>query len=171
MSGPSELASRFDPGPLEARWQAAWERARAFAAPETARGPTFAMILPPPNVTGVLTMGHMLGDTVMDLYARQHRMRGAATAWIPGLDHAGLATQVEVRRHLQRQGIRFEELPREEALRAIETWREEHAGRIVAQMRAAGLSVDWARARYTADAASARATREGFVALSRGGLV
>jgi valyl-tRNA synthetase len=98
-------------------------------------------------------------------------MRGLATLWAPGLDHAGLATQVEVRRRLAREGVRLEELPREEALRAIGAWKEEHERRIGEQTRAGGFSVDWSRYRYTMDAASARATREAFVSLYRAGLV
>jgi len=119
----------------------------------------------------VLTLGHILGDTVMDVLARRARMRGLATLWVPGLDHAGLATQVEVRRRLSREGVRFDELGRDEALRAIATWKEEHERRILEQTRAAGFSVDWTRYRYTMDEASARATREAFVALYRAGLV
>ncbi len=170
MSAPN-LPTRFEPKELEARWQAEWERRSAFRAPSGPAGAKFSLILPPPNVTGVLTMGHMLGDTVMDVYARQSRMRGAATLWVPGLDHAGLATQVEVRRRLAKQGVRFEELPREEALAHVERWREEHERRIGEQTRAGGFSVDWSRYRYTKDAASARATRRAFAALYRDGLI
>jgi valyl-tRNA synthetase len=128
-------------------------------------------VLPPPNVTGVLTIGHMLGDTVMDVLARRARMRGLATLWVPGLDHAGLATQVEVRRRLARAGVRFEELPREQALAAIVAWKDEHERKIQAQTRAGGFSVDWSRYRYTMDEASARATREAFASLYRAGLI
>jgi valyl-tRNA synthetase len=128
-------------------------------------------VLPPPNVTGVLTLGHMLGDTVMDVLVRHHRMRGAATLWVPGLDHAGLATQVEVRRRLAKQGVRFEELSREAAIQEIEKWRGEHEARIREQTRGGGFSVDWSRFRYTMDPGSVRATREVFVALYRAGLV
>lgn len=119
----------------------------------------------------MLTLGHMLGDTVMDILVRRQRMRGIPTLWVPGVDHAGLATQVEVRRRLARQGIRFEELPREEALGQVETWRAEHEKRIREQIVAGGFSVDWSRYRYTMDAASVRATREVFVALWRAGLI
>jgi len=128
-------------------------------------------VLPPPNVTGVLTIGHMLGDTVMDILVRHHRMRGDATVWVPGLDHAGLATQVEVRRRLQKQGVRLEELPREQALHEIERWKEEHERRIREQTRAGGFTVDWSRYRYTMDPGSVRATREVFVRLHSDGLV
>ncbi len=129
------------------------------------------MVLPPPNVTGVLTLGHILGGSVMDALARHHRMRGEATLWVPGIDHAGLATAVEVRRRLAKEGVRFEELPREGALAAVERWREEHERRIVEQLRAGGFSLDWSRRRYTKDETSVRATREAFVALYREGLI
>ncbi|MGI0131271.1 MAG: class I tRNA ligase family protein, partial [Thermoplasmata archaeon] len=170
MSDPV-LATRFAPKELESRWQSEWMRLDAFRPPKRPPASAFSLVLPPPNVTGVLTLGHMLGDTVMDVLARSHRMRGVATLWVPGLDHAGLATQVEVRRRLAKQGVRFEELPAERALEAVERWREEHERRIVEQLRAGGFSVDWSRYRYTMDAASVRATREAFVALYRAGLV
>jgi len=113
----------------------------------------------------------MLGDTVMDVLVRHQRMRGLPTVWVPGLDHAGLATQVEVRRRLAKQGVRFEELSREAALGELEKWREEHTVRIEQQTRAGGFSVDWSRFRYTMDPGSVRATREVFVRLYRDGLI
>ncbi|HTW54840.1 MAG TPA: valine--tRNA ligase, partial [Thermoplasmata archaeon] len=170
MSAPP-LPARFDAATIEARWQAEWDRAGAFAAPTPPDGEPFSIILPPPNVTGILTIGHMLGGTVMDALVRHHRMRGRPTLWLPGLDAAGLATQIEVRRRLAKEGVRFEELPREEALRAIDRWKEEHERRIREQLRAAGFSVDWPRYRYTMDAGSVRATREAFVRLYREGRI
>ncbi len=116
-------------------------------------------------------MGHMLGDTVMDTLARCHRMRGTATLWVPGLDHAGLATQVAVRNWVEKEGRRWDELSREEALAEIARWKEERERHIRTQAEAGGFSVDWSRYRYTMDAASVRATREAFVALHRAGLV
>ncbi len=113
----------------------------------------------------------MLGDTVMDILARRARMRGLPTLWVPGLDHAGLATQVEVRRRLAREKVRFEELSRDAALEALRSWKDEHERTIREQTRAAGISVDWSRYRYTMDPASARATRAAFVALYRAGLI
>jgi len=114
-------------------------------------------------------MGHMLGDTITDILVRHHRMRGEATVWVPGIDHAGLSTQVEVRRRLQKQGVRLEDLPREEALRQVQLWKEEHEKRILEQTRAGGFSVDWNRYRYTFDPISVRATREVFVRLYQDG--
>ncbi len=129
------------------------------------------MVLPPPNVTGVLTLGHALGDTVMDAFVRQARMRGLATLWVPGVDHAGLATQVEVRRRLAREGVRFESLDREAKREALVRWKEEFEPRILAQIRAGGFSVDWSRYRYTLDAGSVHATRLAFERLYQAGLV
>ena len=170
MSAPP-IPTRFEPKTLEEKWQGEWERAGAFRAPSPPNGTTFSLVQPPPNVTGVLTLGHMLGDTVMDVLTRRQRMRGTPTLWVPGLDHAGLATQVEVRRRLAKQGVRLEELPREAALAEVERWRAEHEKRIVEQTRAGGFSVDWTRYRYTMDPASVRATRTAFAALYRDGLV
>ena len=167
----SALPPRFDPRAIEARWQAEWDRQKVFRAPEHPLGVPYSIVLPPPNVTGGLTMGHMLGDTVMDVLIRHHRMSGRPTLWVPGLDHAGLATQVEVRRRLARQGVRFEDLSREEATRELEAWRTEYEARIQEQTRAGGFSVDWSRYRYTKDEASTRATREIFVQLYNEGLI
>ncbi len=133
--------------------------------------PAFTIVLPPPNVTGDLTVGHMLGGTVMDLYIRWHRMRGEPTLWLPGVDHAGLATQVQVRRHLATQGVRLEELPREQVVARVELWKQEHERRIGAVLRAAGFALDWSRYRYTMDPAYGRATRRAFVTLYRAGLI
>jgi valyl-tRNA synthetase len=168
---PEEIPTRFDPAVIEALWQKAWAEGRAFEAPHDPKGATFSMILPPPNVTGVLTLGHMLGDTVMDLLARWHRMRGEGVLWLPGVDHAGLSTQVAVRRELDRQGVHLEDLPREEILQRILTWKNDREATIRAQTEAGGFSVDWSRYRYTMDPGSTRATREVFVRLYREGLI
>ncbi|HXY47713.1 MAG TPA: valine--tRNA ligase [Thermoplasmata archaeon] len=167
----SPLPPRFDPKGIEARWQAEWDRHQVSRAPEQPQGIPYSIVLPPPNVTGGLTMGHMLGDTVMDVLIRHYRMSGRPTLWVPGLDHAGLATQVEVRRRLARQGVRFEDLPREEATRELEAWRAEYEARIREQTGAGGFSVDWSRYRYTKDEGSTRATREIFVQLYNEGLI
>ncbi len=170
MNAPT-LPTRFDAASIEARWQSEWERAGAFRAPDRPDGPGFTVVLPPPNVTGVLTLGHMLGDTVMDVLVRRARQQGRPTLWLPGLDHAGLATQVEVRRRLLKQGVLLESLPRERALAEVEKWKEEHERRIRLQVRAGGFSVDWSRYRYTMDPGSVRATREVFCRLYRDGLL
>lgn len=165
------LPPRFEPGPVEARWQSLWAEKGYFRAPDRPSGARFVIPQPPPNVTGVLTMGHMLGDTTRDAFARWHRMRGDATLWFPGIDHAGLSTQVEVRRRLAKQGVDLDALPREQILAHVESWKREHEARILEQMRAGGFSVDWSRYRYTMDPGAIRATRKAFVELYRDGLI
>jgi valyl-tRNA synthetase len=167
----AELPSRPNFQEMDARWQAEWKRQGYAHGPDHPVGTPYSIILPPPNITGLLHLGHMLGDTVQDLLIRYHRMLGQPTAWIAGLDHAGLATQVEVRRRLARQGVDLERLPREEMLAHLEAWRREHEARIREQEEAGGFSLDWARFRYTLDPAAIRATREAFVKLYRDGLI
>jgi valyl-tRNA synthetase len=173
VSGPDRpaLASRFDPGPIEARWREEWERRGYARAPERPSPPTFVIAQPPPNVTGILTLGHVLGDTIRDTLVRWHRMRGEPTLWIPGVDHAGLATQVEVRRRLAKEHVALESLSREEAVERVDAWRREHEAYILRQWRAMGLSLDMTRYRYTLDPGFRRATRHAFVELYREGLI
>ncbi|HEV2231687.1 MAG TPA: valine--tRNA ligase, partial [Thermoplasmata archaeon] len=166
-----EIPPRFDPATVEARWQSHWSTERCFEPSAASQKPVFSMVLPPPNVTGVLTLGHMLGDTVMDVLARWHRMLGEEVLWIPGIDHAGLATQVAVRRHLAKEGVRLESLPREEVLQRIEAWKSERESTILAQTKGGGFSLAWSRYRYTMDPGRVRATREAFVQLHRDGLI
>ncbi|MCI4326733.1 MAG: valine--tRNA ligase [Thermoplasmata archaeon] len=165
------LPTRFDPAQVEAKWQAEWARAHAFRAPANPSGRTFSLILPPPNVTAFLTIGHMMGDTIMDVLVRWHRMQGDAVLWAPGVDHAGLSTQVAVRKALAKEGIRLETLPRAEILQRVEAWKVERETRIRQQIDAGGFSVDWTRFRYTMDAGAIRATREVFVRLYNDGLI
>jgi valyl-tRNA synthetase len=165
------LPTRFDPATVEAKWQSEWRRHEAFKAPAAPGPHRFSMILPPPNVTGVLTIGHMLGNTVMDVQARWHRMRGDATLWVPSVDHAGVSTQMAVRKALSKEGIRLETLPTEEIRARIEAWKTEREAHIRRQLEAGGFSLDWTRYRYTMDPAAMRATREVFVRLFREGLV
>ncbi|MGI0131960.1 MAG: valine--tRNA ligase [Thermoplasmata archaeon] len=165
------LPPRFEAADVEQRWQAFWAERGLFLAPEISTGTPYTIVLPPPNVTGILTLGHMLGGTVQDLLVRYHRMRGESVLWVPGLDHAGLATQVEVRKRLAQQGVALEALSRDEILARVEEWKREHETRIRAQLRAPGYSLDWTKFRYTMDPGSVRATREAFVRLFRAGLV
>jgi len=167
----SELPPRFDPASFEHRWQAFWAAEGYFHAPDVPPGPRFSIILPPPNVTGVLHLGQMLGDTIMDLLIRYHRMRAETVLWAPGSDHAGLATQVVVAQHLAREGVVLERLSREETVEHIDRWRVAHEARIREQAEAVGLSLDWARYRYTLDPMAVRATREAFVRLYQEGLI
>jgi valyl-tRNA synthetase len=129
------------------------------------------VVLPPPNVTGDLHLGHFLGNAVTDLLVRRSRMSGAPTLWLPGIDHAGLSTQAAVRSHLAKQGVRLEEMSRAQVLAQVEEWKRDHERRILAAMRTGGFSLDWSRYRYTMDPAFERATRHAFVVLHKAGLV
>ncbi|MHB8351377.1 MAG: valine--tRNA ligase [Thermoplasmata archaeon] len=168
---PVALEPRFDHAAVEARWQAYWRERGLSEAPADPKGARYTIVLPPPNVTGFLTLGHILGGTVMDLLGRWQRMRGAAVLWLPGVDHAGLATQVEVRKRLSRKGIVLDRMPREEVLAHVEEWKREHETRIREQFQAAGFGLDRTRYRYTMDPGFIRATRRAFVTLYHEGLI
>lgn len=175
------LSKSFEPAAIEAEWGPRWERmalARAGwrgsgepSAEAAARGENFAILLPPPNVTGTLHMGHAFNQTVMDSLARYHRMRGFNTAWIPGTDHAGIATQIVVERQLQAAGESRHTLGREAFLQRVWQWREESGGTICTQMRRMGDTVDWGREFFTMDEARSRAVTEAFVRLYEQGLI
>ena len=175
------LSKSFEPAAVEAQWGPRWERmalARAGwrgngepSAEAAARGENFAILLPPPNVTGTLHMGHAFNQTVMDSLARYHRMRGFNTAWIPGTDHAGIATQIVVERQLQAAGESRHTLGREAFLQRVWQWREESGGTICTQMRRMGDTVDWSREFFTMDEARSRAVTEAFVRLYEQGLI
>ena len=176
---PQELSKTYDPAAIEERWAARW----ASLAPgeelwslpparagEEARRP-FTMLLPPPNVTGRLHMGHMLNQTEMDILARWHRMRGDPTLWVPGMDHASIATQMMVERQLASEGTSRKELGRERFLERAWQWKQEYGGAILEQMKRLGVSVDWSREYFTMDAGLSRAVREAFVRLHEAGLI
>ncbi len=134
-------------------------------------GRTFSLVIPPPNVTGSLHIGHMLDHTIMDVAVRWHRMRGETTLWLPGTDHAGIATQMVVERQLAAEGLTRKQLGREEFERRVWQWKEEYGGRINNQIRREGASVDWSRERFTMDPGLSRAVRETFVRLWEKGLI
>ena len=168
-----ELAKAYDPKSFEDRIYALWKDSRAFA-PETAGDfsqPPFVVVIPPPNVTGVLHLGHGLNNSLQDIIVRFHRMRGVPTLWVPGTDHAGIATQNVVERKLKEQGKSRRELGREKFLE--ETWKvkNEHHAIITKQLEKIGASVDWNRERFTMDEGLSRAVREVFVTLYERGLL
>jgi valyl-tRNA synthetase len=166
------LPPRLDPKTYETRWQEAWERAGLFQAPRrTLPGAHFTVVLPPPNLTGILTLGHSLGGTCMDILVRHHRMLGEPTLWLPGVDHAGLATQMAVRRHLESQGVPVTGFDREDWQRAVEAWRVEKERHIRRQWAAHGFSLDHSRYVYTLDPRYSRAVRHAFVRLFREGRI
>ena len=164
----------FDPAAVERRISTLWEAAEAFKAgrPERAGAEPFTIVIPPPNVTGVLHMGHALNNTLQDILCRFERMRGRDVLWQPGTDHAGIATQMVVERQLaERQEPGRRALGREKFLERVWAWKAESGGAIVNQLKRLGASCDWSRERFTMDEGLSRAVREVFVALHRQGLV
>lgn len=166
-----ELAKSFDPKQIENRWYSVWEEAGYFKPTYIDNTNAFCIMLPPPNVTGTLHMGHAFQHTLMDALTRYHRMKGDNTLWQPGTDHAGIATQIVVERQLDQQNIDRRELGREAFLERVWRWKEESGSIITRQMRRLGTSCDWTRERFTMDEALSRAVTEVFVRLYREGLI
>ncbi|MGD0825033.1 MAG: valine--tRNA ligase, partial [Terriglobales bacterium] len=175
---PHELPKAYEPGAIEARWAEYWVREKLFhvetpapsSSGEEAR-PVFTLLLPPPNVTGRLHMGHMLNQTQMDMLVRWHRMRGFITLWLPGTDHAGIATQMMVERQLAKEGKKRRDMGREKFVERVWEWKREYGGAILDQMKRLGASVDWSREYFTMDENLSRAVREVFVRLYEEGLI
>ena len=140
-----ELAKSFEPADIEQFWRTEWEKRGYFTASLDANKPSFSIQLPPPNVTGTLHMGHAFNQTVMDGLTRYYRMRGHNTAWIPGTDHAGIATQIVVERQLDAQKVSRHDLGREAFVKKVWEWKEHSGSTITGQMRRLGTSPDWAR--------------------------
>ncbi len=159
----------FSPADIESRLYAQWESSGCFAP--SGAGPAYSIVIPPPNVTGTLHMGHAFQDTIMDALIRYHRMSGFDTLWQPGTDHAGIATQMVVERQLNAAGSSRLELGREEFVRRVWAWKEQSGGTIARQLRRLGASVDWTRDRFTMDAGLSEAVTEVFVRLHDEGLI
>ncbi len=168
---PEETTKGYEPREVEARWVAEWERADVFRANADDKRPVFSMAMPPPNITGSLHMGHALTFAVEDLVARYRRMRGFNTLWLPGTDHAGIATQTVVERELKKEGLDRQQLGREKFLERVWQWKAKSGGRIVEQMRSLGCSVDWSRERFTLDPRLSKTVRHVFVSLFKDGLI
>jgi valyl-tRNA synthetase len=166
-----KLPKAYEPSQVEGRWYEHWERAGYFTADAASGKPRFSIVIPPPNVTGSLHIGHAFTLTLQDVIVRFKRMSGHDVLWLPGLDHAGIGTQFVVERQLAEEGKRKEDLGREAFERRIWAWKEESGGTILRQFRQMGYSVDWTRERFTLDPMLSRAVREAFVALWEQGLV
>jgi len=166
-----ELEKTYEPQRFEPHWAEWWVQSGIFHADPHAPGPRFSLAVPPPNVTGSLHIGHMLDHTVIDTATRWHRMRGDNTLFLPGTDHAGIATQMLVERSLAAQGISRREIGREEFVRRVWEWKEKYGNRITSQMKRIGDSCDWSRERFTLDPDLSRAVIEAFVRLYERGLI
>jgi valyl-tRNA synthetase len=171
---PHDLPKAYEPGAIETRWAEYWVKEKLFSVPTPPPGetrPVFTLLLPPPNVTGRLHMGHMLNQTQMDIIVRWHRMRGFLTLWLPGTDHAGIATQMMVERQLAKEGKKRRDLGREAFIERVWEWKREYGGAILDQMKRLGGAVDWDREYFTMDENLSRAVREVFVRLYEEGLI
>ncbi len=167
-----ELEKSFNPSSIESKWYAFWEEKGYYQCGlDDEKEENFSILLPPPNVTGTLHMGHGFNQTLMDSLTRYHRMMGHNTLWQPGTDHAGIATQIVVERQLEQKGISRYDLGREKFLEKVWDWKEESGGKITKQMRRLGTSPDWSRERFTMDDGLSKSVGEVFVKLYRDGLI
>jgi valyl-tRNA synthetase len=160
-----EIAKAYEPQQIEPRWADFWVKEALFKADVNAPGPVFSIVIPPPNVTGSLHIGHMLEHTEIDILTRWYRMRGYNTLFLPGTDHAGISTQRVVVKHLKDQGIDYQKLGREEFEKQVWKWKAEAGGQITQQMRSIGESCDWSREKFTLSPEMSRVVREVFVRL------
>jgi valyl-tRNA synthetase len=166
-----ELAKSFEPAEIERRWYPFWESRGYFAAGTTPGKPAFCIQLPPPNVTGTLHMGHAFNQTIMDALTRYHRMRGFNTLWLPGTDHAGIATQIVVERQLEQQNLNRRDIGRERFIDRVWEWKRQSGATIMSQMRRLGDSCDWSREYFTMDPKLSAVVTETFVRLHEQGLI
>ncbi|MFL6589390.1 MAG: valine--tRNA ligase [Chthoniobacterales bacterium] len=167
-----ELPKTYDPNAVEPKWYAQWEEAGYFRADVHSPKPPYSIVIPPPNITGILTMGHVLNNTIQDILARRARMNGFEVLWLPGTDHAGVGTQTAVEKYLRRtENKTRHDLGREEFLRRVVDWQDKHGGIIIQQLKRLGCSCDWSRQRYTLDDDYVRAVEGVFVDLYRKGCV
>jgi valyl-tRNA synthetase len=168
----AELSKAYEPQAVEAKWYARWLAEGFFKADHASPKPPYSMVMPPPNVTGVLTLGHVLNNTIQDILARRARMLGKEVLWLPGTDHAGIGTQTAVERHIWRTEKKTRhDLGREEFLRRVLEWQDKYGGIIIEQLKRLGCSCDWSRQRYTFDEDYVCAVQRTFVDLYKKGLI
>jgi len=169
----SELPKAYEPQAVEEKWYEFWVKQGCFTADAQSPKPAYSIVIPPPNVTGMLHMGHVLNNTIQDILARKARMDGKEVLWLPGTDHAGIATQAVVEKTLRKQGVmkHREDLGREKFLEYVWAWKEKHGGIIIQQLKKLGCSCDWTRERFTMDPAYSRCVQRVFVELYKKGLV
>ena len=158
-----EITKSYEPRDVEKKWYAAWQQAGAFHAP--GKGKSYSVVIPPPNVTGTLTMGHVLNNALQDILVRRARQEGRNALWIPGTDHAGIATQTVVERELRKTKVHRRDLGRDRFLEKVWDWRREKGDVILEQLKALGCSCDWDRTHFTMDPVYSRAVLEAFVRL------
>jgi len=167
----NEIPSRYDPKETEDKWYSFWEGHNLFSAkPDPAKKP-YCIVIPPPNVTGILHMGHALNNTIQDILIRYHRMKADAALWMPGTDHAGIATQNVVEKALAKENLKRQDLGREKFIERVWQWKEQYGSTIIRQLKKLGASCDWPRTRFTMDEEYSKAVLEVFVSLYEKGLI
>ena len=168
-----EVPKAYEPQSVEAKWYTFWLENRCFAADPGSKKPPYSIVIPPPNVTGVLTLGHVLNNTIQDILSRKARMEGFEVLWLPGTDHAGIATQAAVERALKKEGVikHRNDLGREKFLDKVWEWKEKHGGIIIQQLKKLGCSCDWSRERFTMDPEYSKNVTRVFVHLYKNGLI
>jgi valyl-tRNA synthetase len=169
----TEIPKAYEPKSVEDKWYAEWLKAGQFTANPASTKPPYSIVIPPPNVTGVLTMGHVLNNTLQDILARRKRMQGCEVLWLPGTDHAGIATQTVVEKTLKKQGVmkHRDDLGREKFLEKVWEWKDKHGGIIIQQLKKLGCSCDWTRERFTMDEKYSECVLRTFVDLYQKGLI
>ena len=167
----TELPKHYDPQAIEAKWGAWWLESKAFSRMPGQGGEPYCIVIPPPNVTGILHMGHALNNTIQDVLTRWQSMKGRNALWVPGTDHAGIATQNVVERALKQEGKTRHDVGREEFIDRVWQWREEYGGTINRQLKRLGAACDWDRERFTMDEGLSNAVKEVFVRLYEKGLI
>ena len=169
----AEIPKAYEPQAVEEKWYDFWLKEKCFVANPASAKPPYSIVIPPPNVTGMLHMGHVLNHTIQDILARKARMDGKEVLWLPGTDHAGIATQAVVEKTLRKQGVmkHRDELGREKFLEHVWAWKEKHGGIIIQQDKKLGCSCDWTRERFTMDPAYSRCVQKVFVVLYKKGLI
>src|ERR1700738_5123633 len=168
----AEISTAYEPQSVEEKWYRIWLEEKYFEAKTKSDKPAYAMVIPPPNVTGVLTMGHVLNATIQDILARRARASlGKEVLWLPGMDHAGIATQNVVEKRLQAEKTTRQELGREAFIQKIWEWKEKYGGIIIQQLKKLGCSCDWSRERFTMDPDYIRTVQQTFVDLYRKGMI
>jgi valyl-tRNA synthetase len=169
----AEIPKAYEPQAVEEKWYKFWLDQKCFVADAKSSKPAYSIVIPPPNVTGMLHMGHVLNNTIQDILARKARMEGKEVLWLPGTDHAGIATQTAVERDLRKQGLmkHRDDLGREKFLEHVWAWKEKHGGIIIQQLKKLGCSCDWTRERFTMDPEYSRCVQKVFVDLYKKGLI
>ncbi|HEX2749536.1 MAG TPA: class I tRNA ligase family protein, partial [Verrucomicrobiales bacterium] len=168
----SELSKAYLPGEVEEKWYARWQEAGCFTADARSAKPAYSIVIPPPNVTGILHLGHVLNNTLQDILARRARQQGKEVLWLPGTDHAGIATQTQVEKDLRKtEGKTRRDLGREKFTERVWQWKEKYGHIIISQLKRLGCSCDWSRERFTMDADYTRAVLRVFVDLFKKGFI